>query len=134
MGMELAGFGTIMGATSLMRSIGSGIGAAAGALAHASADVKSDKKNADMTDDLADVQKKQDLEDVNKGEVLQSEMEDIIGENPDLDMDDAETSFAFGYQPHRKRRCMKKARMPRLQRPHRILPVVLMHLGARRIL
>lgn len=98
MGMELAGFGTIMGATSLMRSIGSGIGAAAGALAHASADAKSDKKNADMTDDLADVQKKKDLEDVNKGEVLQSEMEDVIGENPDLDMDDAETSFAFGYQ------------------------------------
>ena len=57
MGMELAGFGTIMGATSLMRSIGSGIGAAAGALAHASADAKSDKINADMTDDLADVQK-----------------------------------------------------------------------------
>ena len=132
--MELAGFGTIMGATSLMRSIGSGIGAAAGALAHASADAKSDKINADMTDDLADVQKKQDLEDINKGEALQSEMEDIIGENPDLDMDDAETSFAFGYQPHRKRRCMKKARMPRLQRPHRILPVVLMLLGARRIL
>ena len=50
-----------------------------------------------MTDDLADVQKKKDLEDVNRGEALQSEMEDVIGENPDLD--DAETSFAFGYQP-----------------------------------
>lgn len=99
MGMELAGFGTIMGATSLMRSIGSGIGAAAGALAHASSDAKSDKRNADMTDDLADVQKKKDLEDVNKGEELQSEMEDIIGNNPDLNADDAETSFAFGYQP-----------------------------------
>jgi len=109
MGMELAGFGTIMGATSLMRSIGSGIGAAAGALAHASADAKSDKKNADMTDDLADVQKKQDLEDVNKGEVLQSEMEDIIGENPDLDMDDAETSFAFGYQPTPKEEMHEKS-------------------------
>ena len=109
MGMELAGFGTIMGATSLMRSIGSGIGAAAGALAHASADAKSDKKNADMTDDLADVQKKQDLEDVNKGEVLQSEMKDIIGENPDLDMDDAETSFAFGYQPTPKEEMHEKS-------------------------
>lgn len=52
-----------------------------------------------MTDDLADVQKKKDLEDVNKGEELQSEMEDIIGNNPDLNADDAETSFAFGYQP-----------------------------------
>ena len=92
-----------------MRSIGSGIGAAAGALAHASADAKSDKKNADMTDDLADVQKKQDLEDVNKGEVLQSEMEDIIGENPDLDMDDAETSFAFGYQPTPKEEMHEKS-------------------------
>ena len=109
MGMELAGFGTIMGATSLMRSIGSGIGAAVGALAHASADAKSDKINADMTDDLADVQKKQDLEDVNKGEVLQSEMEDIIGENPDLDMDDAETSFAFGYQPTPKEEMHEKS-------------------------
>lgn len=108
MGMELAGFGTIMGATSLMRSIGSGIGAAAGALAHASADAKSDKINADMTDDLADVQKKQDLEDINKGEALQSEMEDIIGENPDLDMDDAETSFAFGYQPTPKEEMYEK--------------------------
>lgn len=109
MGMELAGFGTIMGATSLMRSIGSGIGAAAGALAHASADAKSDKINADMTDDLADVQKKQDLEDINKGEALQSEMEDIIGENPDLDMDDAETSFAFGYQPTPKEEMHEKS-------------------------
>ena len=109
MGMELAGFGTIMGATSLMRSIGSGIGAAAGALAHASADAKSDKINADMTDDLADVQKKQDLEDINKGEALQSEMEDIIGENPDLDMDDAETSFAFGYQPTLKEEMHEKS-------------------------
>ena len=109
MGMELAGFGTIMGATSLMRSIGSGIGAAAGALAHASADAKSDKINADMTDDLADVQKKQDLEDINKGEALQSEMEDIIGENPDLDMDDAETSFVFGYQPTPKEEMHEKS-------------------------
>lgn len=109
MGMELAGFGTIMGATSLMRSIGSGIGAAADALAHASADAKSDKINADMTDDLADVQKKQDLEDINKGEALQSEMEDIIGENPDLDMDDAETSFAFGYQPTPKEEMHEKS-------------------------
>lgn len=109
MGMELAGFGTIMGATSLMRSIGSGIGAAAGALAHASADAKSDKINADMTDDLADVQKKQDLEDINKGEALQSEMEDIIGENPDLDMDDAEMSFAFGYQPTPKEEMHEKS-------------------------
>lgn len=91
MGMELAGFGTIMGATSLMRSIGSGIGAAAGALAHASSDAKSDKRNADMMDDLADVQKKKDLEDVNKGEELQSEMEDIIGNHPDLNADDADT-------------------------------------------
>lgn len=99
MGMELAGFGTIMGATSLMRSIGSGIGAAAGALAHASSDAKSDKRNADMMDDLADVQKKKDLEDVNKGEELQSEMEDIIGNHPDLNADDADTSFAFGYRP-----------------------------------
>ena len=99
MGMELAGFGTIMGATSLMRSIGSGIGAAAGALAHASSDAKSDKRNADMMDDLADVQKKKDLEDVNKGEELQSEMEDIIGNHPDLNEDDADTSFAFGYRP-----------------------------------
>ena len=107
--MELAGFGTIMGATSLMRSIGSGIGAAAGALAHASADAKSDKINADMTDDLADVQKKQDLEDINKGEALQSEMEDIIGENPDLDMDAAETSFAFGYQPTPKEEMHEKS-------------------------
>lgn len=62
-----------------------------------------------MTDDLADVQKKQDLEDVNKGEVLQSEMEDIIGENPDLDMDDAETSFAFGYQPTPKEEMHEKS-------------------------
>ena len=30
---------------------------------------------------------------------LQSEMEDIIGNNLDLNADDAETSFAFGYQP-----------------------------------
>ena len=65
---------------------------------------------------------------------FQSEMEDIIGENPDLDMDDAETSFAFGYQPTPKEEMHEKARMPRLQRPHRILPVVLMLLGARRIL
>ena len=56
--------------------------------------------------------KSQDLEDVNKGEVLQSEMEDIIGENPDLDMDDAETSFAFGYQPTPKEEMHEKARMP----------------------
>ena len=82
-----------------MRSIGSGIGAAAGALAHASSDAKSDKRNADMMDDLADVQKKKDLEDVNKGEELQSEMEDIIGNHPDLNADDADTSFAFGYRP-----------------------------------
>ena len=79
------------------------------ALAHASADAKSDKINADMTDDLADVQKKQDLEDINKGEALQSEMEDIIGENPDLDMDDAETSFAFGYQPTPKEEMHEKS-------------------------
>lgn len=110
MGMELAGFGTIMGATSLMRSIGSGIGAAAGALAHASSDAKSDKKNADMTDELADVQKKKDLEDVNKSEALQSEMEDLLGENSDLNADDdAEDSFAFGYQPTPKEDIREKS-------------------------
>ena len=43
--------------------------------------------------------KKKDLEDVNKGEELQSEMEDIIGNHPDLNEDDADTSFAFGYRP-----------------------------------
>lgn len=87
-----------------------------------------------MTDDLADVQKKQDLEDINKGEALQSEMEDIIGENPDLDMDDAETSFAFGYQPTPKEEMHEKSPHVQAARPHRILPVVLMLLGARRIL
>lgn len=134
MGMELAGFGTIMGATSLMRSIGSGIGAAAGALAHASSDAKSDKRNADMMDDLADVQKKKDLEDVNKGEELQSEMEDIIGNHPDLNADDADTSFAFGYRPTPKEDIHEKSLMPRQQRPRRILPVVLMPSEERRIL
>ncbi len=36
-------------------------------------------------------------------------MEDIIGENPDLDMDDAETSFAFGYQPTPKEEMHEKS-------------------------
>ena len=50
------------------------------------------------------------LEDVNKGEELQSEMEDIIGNHPDLNEDDADTSFkllAIGL--HRKRTYMRKS-------------------------
>ena len=103
MGMELAGFGTILGATNLMRTIGSGLGAAAGAIAHTGADAKADQKNADMADDLADVQKKKDLEDINKGEELQKEMEDLLGGKSKGEAgSEEEPSYEFGYQPTAK--------------------------------
>ena len=59
MGMELAGFGTIMGATSLMRSIEAGL--SSGRCWPMRPLTQTDKRNADMMDDLADVQKKKDL-------------------------------------------------------------------------